>query len=666
MRLQVRQMDGAVFWVTTEKTATVASIKQSIQEQQGIDVIMQKLICAGRLLPDDVTPELSGISERDFLVLVTAKPRPPSLMTTGAPLPPSYPSQPSYPGMVGPEVDEEGEEGEEEGGEEENDDGGADPDGLEDEVDEATAARFVAMGFAAREVREALRLAQNDPNRALSLLRSGHGSLGSEALGELEDRLRRSQAFGSLQQVVRVDPQIMLVLNTEAMRFEEQKSGQLLADGSAEREAVEAAFWEACCDELCSSQPGYDRTLQLLHEVRDTLCNLMPSEWEEQLLAAGAVAEELRVAIEEAVAAEEPLLHEAVARYTHGVGELMRLLSGPGRADEVARWLGDVEQAVELNEQCPRSSSPWGEREGGDGSLDAAAAASCRAVGALPFDADAEPAEGSAEADGSAGGSNEERHTHRAALLLLRFFRGTFEHLQAIKLDLANAQLARLLAEDDSLRHTIASQPSDFVLLLNAAGGGEYDEAERDAVGGMGECERGEIAREYGGGESDCDEHAEEPDDHVGRAEVGGDACACSADGRSGLVGLDHVLGTHERAGCSYGAGGAVGSVESEQAPPARPALLPPASLEIPAPEAHSELMEAVMQQWLHTPAGQEAAQEAARLQLGAEDVGQFFHACMLQSLSRLRIDNTHEPSQPEHVSDSCTCSCSCCASPTL
>ena len=73
MRLEVRQMDGAVFWVTTEETATVASIKHSIQEQQGIDVIMQKLICAGRLLVDDSTPELSGITERDFLVLVCAK-----------------------------------------------------------------------------------------------------------------------------------------------------------------------------------------------------------------------------------------------------------------------------------------------------------------------------------------------------------------------------------------------------------------------------------------------------------------------------------------------------------------------------------------------------------------------------------------------------------------
>ena len=86
LRLQVRPVDGTVFLVAREVTSSIASIKQSIQEQRGIDVIMQKLICAGRLLPDDSTLELCGISERDFLVLVTAKPRPPSLMTTGAPL----------------------------------------------------------------------------------------------------------------------------------------------------------------------------------------------------------------------------------------------------------------------------------------------------------------------------------------------------------------------------------------------------------------------------------------------------------------------------------------------------------------------------------------------------------------------------------------------------
>ena len=73
LNLQVRSIDGAVFWVETESTATIGSIKQSIMSARGIDVIMQKLICTGKLLADESTPELCGITERDFLVLVTAK-----------------------------------------------------------------------------------------------------------------------------------------------------------------------------------------------------------------------------------------------------------------------------------------------------------------------------------------------------------------------------------------------------------------------------------------------------------------------------------------------------------------------------------------------------------------------------------------------------------------
>ena len=71
LHLQVRAIDGAVFWIETEAAATIGSIKQSIMNARGIDVIMQKLICAGKLLQDESTPEMCGITERDFLVLVT-------------------------------------------------------------------------------------------------------------------------------------------------------------------------------------------------------------------------------------------------------------------------------------------------------------------------------------------------------------------------------------------------------------------------------------------------------------------------------------------------------------------------------------------------------------------------------------------------------------------
>ena len=66
--------------------------------------------------------------------------------------------------------------------------------------------------------------------------------------------------------------------------------------------------------------------------------------------------------------------------------------------------------------------------------------------------------------------------------------------------------------------------------------------------------------------------------------------------------------------------------------------------------EMHSELMEAVMQQWLQTPAGQAAASEAARLGLSTEEVGQFFHARMLQSLGRLRMGGAADAASAEQM----------------
>ena len=326
--LQVRSLDPQVFHIETHSSDTILSIKQSIMNARGIDVIMQKLICKGALLADDSRVEECAITEDDFLVLVTAKPRPPSLVSTGAPLPSSYQSHlHGSGGVAGPgmdmgdgdddddvldhhvDLDHEGEgEGEEDEGEEHD---GLDnlipSDGLSahlgrhcatsdaDAADEV--ARLVEMGFDAHDADHAMRLANNDGRRALALLRSGRLGLdpiADEAVRFLQDRLRSLPAFHALQQVVRVDPQIMLVLNTEAMRFEDPKTeslngdGESAVEGAQEREAVEKAFWDACTLELTNTPPVYERTLQLVQEVRDTLCSLMPPHWDEQVRAAAS------------------------------------------------------------------------------------------------------------------------------------------------------------------------------------------------------------------------------------------------------------------------------------------------------------------------------------------------------------------------------------------
>ncbi len=175
LKLQVRSLDPTVFHIETEPTATILSIKQSIMAARGIDTIMQKLICKGALLADDSRVDECRITEDDFLVLVTAKPRPPSLVSTGAPLPSSYQSHlhGAGSGLVGGEDEVDGDDpdapheldgdGEGDGEDDEGEGEGEETlDGLSARCDAAEAAdevsRLVEMGYDARDADHAMRV----------------------------------------------------------------------------------------------------------------------------------------------------------------------------------------------------------------------------------------------------------------------------------------------------------------------------------------------------------------------------------------------------------------------------------------------------------------------------------------------------------------------------
>ena len=715
---------------------------------RGIDVIMQKLICAGKLLQDESTPELCGITERDFLVLVTAKPRPPSLVSTGPPLPSSYQSHLHSLHVTG--VDDDGADGADDGGDtfdegdDEEDDGcpcdegdgecdeGDTPrmdgcDGIDDEV-----SRFVDMGYGALEAEQALRLSCNDPRRALALLRSGrdelsaasiHASaLSDEAVRVLQDRLRSLPAFHSLQQVVRVDPQIMLVLNTEAMRFEDPKAEPLLGEAAAdsvsaevsqEREAVEKAFWDACTLELTSAPPVYERTLQLVQEVQDTLCSLMPAHWEEQILLASEYAEQIRAGVVTARSYGTGLTDLLVVPYMRAVSDQVRMLCSDARVADMVRWLSATLSRLEVPEQLPSAKSATiGTASSAatsevDASLAAASSSCAVSGGAAAAEGGAAPPRADVQSTAlSATTAGKPAPTPAAAagaahaelpILLLRFFRTGFEVLEAIKLDMANSHLAQLLESDPTLRDAIAARPNDFVVLLNAA--------ESDPLLPLGEDgEPGDLRLDLHG--SSLVPPMRHPDSHLQLHQLGhhlqphtclghGAAAvlgsASGADGRTGNA-EGSVDGLHSRLrrrldgygddgggdddddddlhGLTRGGGDSAefnGPDDDEDdgyddphayddgldahdvhhhhhhAHAAESGL---GGAEMASmPEMHSELMEAVMQQWLHAPAGQSAAQEAARLELSTEEVGQFFHARMLQTLGRLRLGGAQEPS---------------------
>jgi hypothetical protein len=120
--------------------------------------------------------------------------------------------------------------------------------------------RLAELGYAPSQVGGAMRRARHQGA-------SHPGSACAAAqveLNTLAERLRALPAFAALQEVVRVDPQVMLVLNTEAMQFEDQHSGsQANLQASEERDMMEQAFWDACLCEVEAEGPTYDRVRQV-------------------------------------------------------------------------------------------------------------------------------------------------------------------------------------------------------------------------------------------------------------------------------------------------------------------------------------------------------------------------------------------------------------------
>ncbi|KAF4598317.1 hypothetical protein EYR38_006714 [Pleurotus pulmonarius] len=98
-KLTVKTTKGKVFQVDVEATDTVAGLKQKIQETQSHPVAQQKIIYAGKILPDDKLIESCGFKEKDFLVLMISTPK-----AAPAPAPAPAPAVPAAAAPPAPEV----------------------------------------------------------------------------------------------------------------------------------------------------------------------------------------------------------------------------------------------------------------------------------------------------------------------------------------------------------------------------------------------------------------------------------------------------------------------------------------------------------------------------------------------------------------------------------
>ena len=110
-----------------------------------------------------------------------------------------------------------------------------------------------------------------------------------------------------------------------------------------------------------------------LWQVRDTLCSLMPADWDEKLMLASDHADNMRSAIEGARthggltrgAAGGGLTSELVATYMLAVSDQVRALCTEGRLADLDRWLSStLHQLPRPDDKLPATysgkSQIWG------------------------------------------------------------------------------------------------------------------------------------------------------------------------------------------------------------------------------------------------------------------------------------------------------------------
>ncbi|KAI6040332.1 hypothetical protein EDC04DRAFT_2567318 [Pisolithus marmoratus] len=100
MRVTIKTLQQKVFHIDADETDTIGQLKEKIRDAHGHDVITQKIIYSGKVLSDEKTIASCEIKEKDFLVLMVAKPKPnfsaapsapvatPAAATSSAPTPP--------------------------------------------------------------------------------------------------------------------------------------------------------------------------------------------------------------------------------------------------------------------------------------------------------------------------------------------------------------------------------------------------------------------------------------------------------------------------------------------------------------------------------------------------------------------------------------------------
>ncbi|KAH8982674.1 hypothetical protein EDB92DRAFT_1627849 [Lactarius akahatsu] len=179
MKITVKTLQQKVFYVEADPDDTVLVLKEKILSQQGHAVDTQKIIYSGKVLSDDKTIGSCNIKEKDFLVLMVAKPKPTpaasTSTTTASPVsapPPADPAAPVPPAPASVPVPEtpalvsstppSSAEGSAFGAS-----------FLSGQALQTTISNMEEMGYPRDQVLRALRASYNNPDRAVEYLLNG-------------------------------------------------------------------------------------------------------------------------------------------------------------------------------------------------------------------------------------------------------------------------------------------------------------------------------------------------------------------------------------------------------------------------------------------------------------------------------------------------------------
>ncbi|KAI9502024.1 UV excision repair protein rad23 [Coemansia spiralis] len=239
MKLTLKTLQQKSFQVEVDGGDTIQQVKQKVEESQGYPVETQKLIYLGKILTDEKTVDEVQISEKEFMVVMTVKPKAKPKAepkaeskaepkAEGTPASQAQTSQPAAPaaqrtGVAASTVPETPTPVRTAQPQEEAQDSNNGQSFLSGDQYETAISNMVEMGYSREQCVKAMRASFNNPDRAVEYLISGI----PEAALEMDDgRSGSAQGEAQTQQSTQQPQQTAARARNLFEQAEQQAGGQ--------------------------------------------------------------------------------------------------------------------------------------------------------------------------------------------------------------------------------------------------------------------------------------------------------------------------------------------------------------------------------------------------------------------------------------------------------